>query len=77
MPPVSLALAFYDKSIMIDRIMDQGDKTMANIIICADGTWNRPEEDLKKDFPANVLKLSRAINSSADDLKQYVFYDWV
>ncbi len=49
---------------------------MANIVICADGTWNRPEEDLEKDFPTNVLKLSRAINPSANGVKQHVFYDW-
>lgn len=49
---------------------------MANIVVCADGTWNRPEEDIEKDFPTNVLKLSRAINPSADGLKQHVFYDW-
>lgn len=24
---------------------------MANIVVCADGTWNRPEEDIEKDFP--------------------------
>jgi len=28
------------------------------IIICADGTWNRPESNLKKDFPTNVLNLA-------------------
>lgn len=49
---------------------------MANIIVCADGTWNRPEEDLKKDYPTNVLKLSRAIKPSTPNLKQHVFYDW-
>lgn len=49
---------------------------MANIIICADGTWNRPEEDLESDFPTNVLLLSRAIAPSAGALKQHVFYDW-
>ncbi len=49
---------------------------MANIVICADGTWNRPEEDLKQDFPTNVLKLARAINPSSGELKQHVFYDW-
>lgn len=49
---------------------------MANIVICADGTWNRPEEDLDKDFPTNVLKLSRAINPSTNGVKQHVFYDW-
>lgn len=49
---------------------------MANIIICADGTWNRPEEDIEKDFPTNVLKLARSIKPSAGSLKQHVFYDW-
>ncbi|MDF1818113.1 MAG: DUF2235 domain-containing protein [Immundisolibacteraceae bacterium] len=49
---------------------------MANIVICADGTWNRPEEDIEKDFPTNVLKLSRAIKPTAAGVKQHVFYDW-
>ncbi len=49
---------------------------MANIVICADGTWNRPEEDVEKDFPTNVLKLARAIKPSANGIKQHVFYDW-
>lgn len=49
---------------------------MANIIICTDGTWNRPEEDIEKDFPTNVLKLSRAIKPSDGNIKQHVFYDW-
>ena len=48
---------------------------MANIVICADGTWNRPEEDIEKDFPTNVLKLARAIKPSASGEKQHVFYD--
>lgn len=47
------------------------------IVICADGTWNRPEKDLKVDFPTNVLRLARAISPIADDGKpQQVFYDW-
>ncbi len=47
------------------------------IVICADGTWNRPEEDLNKDFPTNVLKLARAINPfGANGDTQQVFYDW-
>jgi uncharacterized protein (DUF2235 family) len=49
---------------------------MANIIVCADGTWNRPEEDLEKDFPTNVLRLARAIEPSDRRVKQHVFYDW-
>ena len=47
------------------------------IIICSDGTWNRPESDPQKDIPSNVLKFSRAIApEGADGLKQVVFYDW-
>lgn len=49
---------------------------MANIVVCADGTWNRPEEDIEKDFPTNVLKMARAIRPSTAALKQHVFYDW-
>ncbi|MDO3721601.1 DUF2235 domain-containing protein [Marinobacter sp. chi1] len=47
------------------------------IVICADGTWNRPEEDLQKDFPTNVLRMARAIRPVASDgTDQQVFYDW-
>lgn len=47
------------------------------IVICADGTWNRPEKDLSKDFPTNVLRLARAIRPFATDgTPQQVFYDW-
>jgi len=47
------------------------------IVICADGTWNRPEEDLKKDFPTNVLRLARAIKPfGKDSAPQQIFYDW-
>ena len=50
---------------------------MKRIIICADGTWNRPEKDLTKDFPTNVLKMARAISPVAKDgTEQVVFYDW-
>lgn len=49
---------------------------MANIIICADGTWNRPEKDINKDTPTNVLRLARAITSEKDEITQHVFYDW-
>ncbi len=50
---------------------------MKRIIICADGTWNRPEQDLKKDFPTNVLKIARSIAPIGEDgLQQVIFYDW-
>jgi uncharacterized protein (DUF2235 family) len=47
------------------------------IVVCADGTWNRPEKDLAKDFPTNVLRMARAIDPrGSDGLTQQVFYDW-
>ncbi len=47
------------------------------IVICADGTWNRPEVDAGNDFPTNVLRLARAIQPKGnDDKPQQVFYDW-
>lgn len=50
---------------------------MKRIIICADGTWNRPEENLEEDFPTNVLKFARGISPQDEDgIKQVVFYDW-
>ena len=54
---------------------------MKRITICADGTWNRPEKDLSKDAPTNVLKLARAIAPVApgngnQGIEQVVFYDW-
>jgi len=54
---------------------------MKRIIICADGTWNRPEVDVEKDFPTNVLKFARGIapkgyDKDGKEVKQIVFYDW-
>jgi uncharacterized protein (DUF2235 family) len=47
------------------------------IVICADGTWNRPEKNLAEDTPTNVLRLARAIKPVANDhVDQQVFYDW-
>lgn len=47
------------------------------IIICADGTWNRPEKDIEKDQPTNVLRLARAIKPfDSQNIPQQVFYDW-
>ncbi len=50
---------------------------MKYIIICADGTWNRPEERPGHDFPTNVLKIARGISpETSDNISQIVFYDW-
>ncbi len=47
------------------------------IVICADGTWNRPEQDAKKDVATNVLRLARAIRpEDTGGTPQQVFYDW-
>ena len=47
------------------------------IVVCADGTWNRPEKDLKKDVPTNVLRIARAIKPfGRHGVPQQVFYDW-
>ena len=47
------------------------------IVICADGTWNRPERNPKEDVPTNVLRLARAVSPTAPDgTPQQVFYDW-
>lgn len=40
---------------------------MKRIVICADGTWNRPEKNLNKDLPTNVLRLARAIQPHGSD----------
>lgn len=50
---------------------------MKNIVICADGTWNRPEELNSDDQPTNVLRLARSISRVTNEgSKQVVFYDW-
>ena len=55
----------------------RGNNMSKRIVICADGTWNRPEKDLKKDFPTNILKIARAIKPhDKEGTPQQVFYDW-
>ncbi|MFC4209359.1 DUF2235 domain-containing protein [Vreelandella malpeensis] len=49
---------------------------MAHLVICADGTWNQPEEDLEEDYPTNVLKLARGITPEHEGVRQQVFYGW-
>lgn len=48
------------------------------IVVCADGTWSRPERDPRHDVPTNVLRLARAIRPAvlAESTQQQVFYDW-
>lgn len=50
---------------------------MKRIIICADGTWNRPEQLNQEQYPTNVLALARHIAPHDEHgVKQIVFYDW-
>ena len=50
---------------------------MKRIVICADGTWNRPERNIEEDYPTNVLKIARAIAPFGNSgVAQQVFYDW-
>ncbi len=50
---------------------------MKRIIICADGTWNRPEGKGYKDDPTNVIQFARGISPTDEQgVKQVVFYDW-
>ena len=47
--------------------------TTKRLVICADGTWNDPEDK----YPTNVLRVARAIRPEDDDgVQQVVFYDW-
>ena len=49
---------------------------MRRLIVCADGTWNRPDqEDHGQSSPTNVVKMQRAIRSVASDgMSQIVYY---
>ena len=48
-------------------------KPKKRIVICADGTWNDPEEE----HPTNVLRMARAIRpEDPRGVQQVVFYDW-
>ncbi|MDT0604510.1 MULTISPECIES: DUF2235 domain-containing protein [Thalassotalea] len=53
------------------------DVKMKRIIICADGTWNRPEQLGKDQYPTSVLTFARHLLPEDDTgTKQVVFYDW-
>ena len=48
------------------------------IIICADGTWNDPDQTDKRGIrkPSNVVKMARAVLPiTKDGICQVVFYD--
>ena len=46
------------------------------IVVCADGTWNRPEKNVNEDVPTNVLRIARAIKpDDGNAVPQQVFYD--
>ena len=51
---------------------------MKRIVLCADGTWNEPEQvdqQTGKRKPSNVMKLARAVKPTAGDgIEQVVYY---
>ena len=48
-------------------------KPKKRIVICADGTWNDPEDE----HPTNVVRIARAIRPEDPyGVQQVVFYDW-
>jgi uncharacterized protein (DUF2235 family) len=54
----------------------RGEKMNKKIIICCDGTWNKPEDDKPGRVPTNVLKLVRAIQpTDSGGNNQIVYYD--
>lgn len=55
--------------------MEARKNVFKNIVVCSDGTWNRPEQNTK-DSASNVLKLSRRIETQRGAHSQQVFYDW-
>jgi len=49
------------------------DTARKRIVICADGTWNDPEDK----HPTNVVRMARAIKpQDGNGVQQVVFYDW-
>ena len=51
----------------------KGEVPKKRIVICADGTWNDPEDE----HPTNVMQIARAIRpEDANGVQQVVFYDW-
>ena len=47
---------------------------MKRIIICADGTWNRPETADGKEQPTNVLKFARGLSPKGFDGVSKLFF---
>lgn len=49
---------------------------MRNLIICTDGTWNKPDQiDRDRLTPSNVIKIARAVDENCTEIKQIRYYD--
>lgn len=49
---------------------------MRNIVIGADGTWNKPDQvDRERQVPSNVVKTVRAVMDNAPQIEQLRYYD--
>ena len=48
-----------------------------NLIVCTDGTWNRPDQiDRDRVVPSNVVKTARALSGKTHEgIHQLVYYD--
>jgi uncharacterized protein (DUF2235 family) len=45
-------------------------------VICCDGTWNKPNQNVNEDNVSNVLRTGRRILAQKETTQQQVFYDW-
>lgn len=50
--------------------------TVTNLVICCDGTWNKPNANSAENNVSNVLRTSRRIAAIKESFHQHVFYDW-
>ena len=49
---------------------------MRNLIICTDGTWNKPDQmDRDRLVPSNVIKIARAVDENCAEIEQIRYYD--
>src|SRR5205085_5996068 len=65
--PCMMGLSFFRRGVCMKRL-----------IVCADGTWNRPDEKSKntgKPTPTNVEKLHEAVPHVGNGVSQVVHYE--
>ncbi|NCF45517.1 MAG: hypothetical protein GWP70_11970 [Proteobacteria bacterium] len=45
-------------------------------MVCAEGSWKSPKEDVQTAVASNALRLARALKPTIAQAIQQVFYDW-